>query len=80
MRSKSYGKELKRQFRIAISAAIGFIIAFAWREAIFDSMLEIVSRWTNTTNIQLSEIYTAIFITIIGVFLIFITSRILKER
>lgn len=78
---KSFRAEFKRQIRLAITAAIGFTIAFAWRNAIFDSVLSFVSRALAVSeNHYLTEIYAAIAVTIFGVFLITITSRFLGER
>lgn len=78
--TRSFRKEFKRQIRLAIVAAIGFSIAFAWRNAIFDSLQGLVSKFSNLplgnfTN----EIYTAILMTFLGVILILITSKLLKE-
>jgi hypothetical protein len=78
---RSFRKEFKRQIRFAIVAAIGFSVAFAWRQAIFDAFQNYVSR---VLDIQpghyLTEIYTAITITVVGVLLIMLTSKILKEK
>ena len=72
------GKEFKRQLKLGIIAAIGFTIAFAWRDAVFNSIQSFVERFTDTTNILLSNVLTAVFITVIGVILIYITSKIFK--
>jgi hypothetical protein len=77
---RSFKKEFKRQIRLAVIAAIGFTVAFAWREAIFDLFQSFVSRFLDvSTEHYLTKIYTSIAITIAGVLLIFITSKILKE-
>ena len=34
---RTFKSEFKRQIRLAIAAAAGFLIAFAWREAIFNA-------------------------------------------
>jgi hypothetical protein len=78
--SRSFKKEFKKQLRFAITAAIGFSIAFAWRESIFDTFLNFVSRFLDLNpSHYLTEVYTAIVITIIGVIIIFLTSKILKD-
>jgi len=69
---RSFKKEFRRQIRLAILAAIGFTIAFAWKRAIFDSFQSFVTRF--------SETYTAIAITLVGVLLIFISSKILRDK
>ena len=77
----SFRKELKRQVRLAVSAAIGFTIAFAWRNAIFDTFQSFVAK---SLDLQfgnfVTEVYTAIFISFLGVIFILITSKILEER
>lgn len=78
---RSFKTEFKRQIRLALTAAIGFTIAFAWRNAVFDSFLSFVSRFLDVSQDHyLTEIYTALAITIFGVFLIFLTSKLLRER
>lgn len=78
---RSFRTEFKRQMRLAITAAIGFTIAFAWRNAVFDTFLLYVSRVLDVSaDHYLSEIYTAIAITLFGVLLILITSKLLRER
>ena len=78
--SRSFKREFKKQLRFAITAAIGFSIAFAWRESIFDTFLNFVARFLDVPLEQyLTEVYAALAITIAGVILIFITSKILKD-
>ena len=74
----SIRSEFKHQLKLGIIAAIGFTIAFAWRDAVFNSVQNIVERFTETTSLVLSNILTAVFITFIGVIVIYITSKILK--
>jgi hypothetical protein len=78
---RSFQTEFRRQIRLAIIAAVGFTIAFAWREAVFDSFLNFVSRFLALTPEHYStKIYTAIAITFAGVLLILFTSKILREK
>jgi len=77
---KSFKKEFKRQIRFALVAAVGFTIAFAWRNAIYNSAKEIVDKFSQTTHVIMTEIYTAIFITVLAVILIFLTSKLLKDK
>jgi hypothetical protein len=78
--SRSFKKEFRRQLRFAITAAIGFTVAFAWRNAIYDTLHNFVSRILDISPTQYtSEVYSAIAITVLGVILIFVTARILKE-
>lgn len=77
---RSFRKEFKRQIKFAIIAAIGFTIAFAWREAVFSTFQSFVARFLDVTpDHYLSENYTALAITIAGVLVIFITSKLLKD-
>jgi putative Mn2+ efflux pump MntP len=77
---RSFRLEFKRQIRIAVVAAIGFSIAFAWRNAVFDAFQSFVARFLDVPiGHYLSEVYTAIAITIAGVILIMLTSKLLKE-
>jgi hypothetical protein len=78
---RSFRQEFKKQIRFAITAAIGFTIAFAWREAVFDMFLSFTSRVLDLSIEHYStKIYAAISITLFGVLLIFLTSKILKEK
>ena len=77
---RSFKKEFKRQIKLAIVAAIGFSIAFAWRNAIFDSFQSFVARFLDLAKDHyMTEIYTAIAITLAGVALIYITSKLLRD-
>ena len=77
---RSFRKEFKHQLRLAIVAAIGFSIAWAWRNAIFDLFQSFVSRFLDIQpGHYLTELYTSIAITLAGVLLILLTSKLLKE-
>ena len=75
----SFKKEFKKQIKLAIIAAVGLTIAFSWREAIFNTFENFVSRFLDIPpDHYLSNIYTAITITLAGVLIILGTSKILK--
>ena len=78
---KSFKKEFKRQLKYAIIAAIGFIIAFSWREAIYNSINKIVVQVveSNGGRSVMNGMYTSITITILGVFFILLVSRFLRD-
>jgi hypothetical protein len=79
--SRTYKKEFKRQLRLAITAAVGFTIAFSWRNAIAAFFQNLTSRILDVpSDHYLSETYTSITVTLAGVFLIFLTARILREK
>ena len=75
---KSFRKEFKRQLRYAIAAAVGFMIAFSWRETIIASTKEIVERLTEASG-NIVNVYNSLFITLIGVLIIILSSKILEE-
>lgn len=78
---RSFKKEFKRQMRFALTAAIGFSIAFAWRESLFEMFQNFVSRFFDLVpGHYMTEIYTALVITIVGALLILLTSKLLKEE
>jgi multisubunit Na+/H+ antiporter MnhB subunit len=76
---KSFKREFKRQVKYAIAAAVGFIIAFAWRDAIYNSTRTIIEKFTESSKDILINFYTSIFITIIGVLIIIISSKLLRD-
>lgn len=77
---RTFKREFKRQVKYAIAAAVGFLIAFAWRDAIYNAVHELIVKFTEETQTATSEISTAIFITIVGVFIILISSRLLRDK
>ncbi|MEK6856274.1 MAG: DUF5654 family protein [Nanoarchaeota archaeon] len=77
---RAFHKEFKRQIRMAIVAAIGFTIAFAWKEAVYDTFNTYVARFLEVSlDHYLTQNYTAIAITLMGVLVIFITSKLIRE-
>jgi len=76
---RTFRKEFKRQLKMAIIAAIGFSIAFAWRNSIFSLFQNFLVRFFDLQKEHyLNEIYTSIAITIAGVLIILLTSKIFK--
>jgi len=78
--SRSYKNEFKKQLRLAIAAAIGFTIAFAWRNVIFDSTYQLIQTLNEKTTIFQTQFTTSLIITVIGVLLILLFSKLLKEK
>lgn len=76
---RSFRKEFKRQLRYAISAAVGFLIIFSWRDAIWNITKDFVEKIQNTTAVASTNVITAITISVIGVLIIIISSKILKD-
>jgi hypothetical protein len=71
-----FRKELKKQVRMALTAAIGFIIAFSWR----DYLMSITQNWLSNLGSLTDSIvlFSAIFLTFVGVVLILLTSKLLQ--
>jgi hypothetical protein len=76
---KGFRKEFKRQLRYAIAAACGFLIVFAWRDAIISLTKTLMERIVKTTDFVATDVGTAITITVIGVGLIVLSSKLLKD-
>jgi hypothetical protein len=71
-----FQKELKKQIRYAVAAGIGFLIAWAWKEYVFN----LATKMTGDLALvmpNMSNFIAAATITLIGVVLIFISSRLL---
>lgn len=75
---EKFKKELRRQTRLAIAAAIGFLIAFSWKDSILALTERVVQKITTITGLVQLSIATSIAITILGVVLILLSSRLLE--
>ncbi|MEM4181947.1 MAG: DUF5654 family protein [Candidatus Pacearchaeota archaeon] len=75
---KSFRKEFKRQVRYALTAAIGFIIAYSWRESILK-----YADWFSLNFVGKESFFfplsSSIITTIFGVMLILLASKILQD-
>jgi chorismate mutase len=76
---RNFRKEFKRQLRYAIAAAVGFVIIYAWKESILDMTNNLVEKIQETTAIASSDIASALIISIAGVLIIIISSKLLKD-
>jgi hypothetical protein len=76
---KSFRSEFKRQLRYAIAAAVGFLIIFAWRDAILNGTKSLIEKFQETTFVAASEVSTAIALSIAGVLIILLSSKLLKD-
>jgi hypothetical protein len=75
-----FKREFRRQLRMAISAAVGFIIAFAWKDTIF-RLIEIqVQKLTIMTSALHVSFASSIITTIFGALIIVLSARLLRER
>jgi len=76
----SFENEFKNQFKIAMIAALGFIVAFSWKDVIASIFNTIIKSLNITQNLYLYQIFSAIIVTIIAVILIIILSKINPKR
>jgi len=76
-RSTRFLKELKREARVAIAAAIGFIIAYAWRMYVLGLTSKLLGDLNNAIP-NISRFMVALIITLVGVLLILASSRIFE--
>ena len=75
---ENFKKEFRKQLRLALAAAVGFLIALAWKDFIFRITGDFLSKFLKLSQIT-SALAISIFLTFIGVLIILISSRILKE-
>ena len=75
---KNFKGEFRKQIRLALAAAVGFIIAFAWKDFVFKITGDFLSKVLKLSAIT-SALAVSIFLTFIGVLIILISSRILRE-
>ncbi len=74
-----FKKEFRRQIRMLIVVALGFTIAFSWRQTIFDASQAFVQFATHIRGSTTLSILTSLFITILGVLLVYLTTHFLKD-
>ena len=79
-KDKLFKQELKREIRMLIVVGIGFSIAFAWRQTSFDAALTFIHWLFNTNGSVTSSILASLLITIIGVIIILLTSKFLRDE
>ena len=73
-----FKREFKKQLRLALAAAAGFIIALAWKDFIFKATGDFLSKFLELNPLT-SAFAVSIFLTFIGVLIIWISSKLLKE-
>ena len=77
--NKSFRKEFKRQIKLAIVAAIGFTIAFAWKETILNMMENTAITLGNNLSLGYSPLFMPLLTTFLGVIIIYILTKLLKD-
>lgn len=75
---KNFREEFRRQVRLLIVVTLGFTIAFTWRQTIFDLTEAFVQKFfTDGTS---SSALTSVVITLSSLAIIYISSKLLKEK
>ena len=77
-RKKKFSKQFKEHLRIGLSAAVGFTIAFAWREPLIKLVNTFMFKYIDSSAEFHASILSALLITFLGVILIYYMSRILR--
>ena len=75
-----YRREFRHELRLLIVVTLGFTIGFTWRETIFDVSWAFIQWLTSAQAAPTLSLLTSIFITLICVGLIYLTSYFLKQR
>jgi len=75
--SSRFRIEFRKQTRLAIAAAIGFLIAYAWKDYILTLSKDLFTRLSITMP-HMSNFLAALVLTLIGVILIMISSKFLE--
>lgn len=75
---KDFKSEFKKQLKLAIAAAVGFIIAFAWRDFILELTQDSLNKFIELNPLA-SHLTISIFLTFIGVLIVIISSKLLKN-
>jgi len=74
----NFKREFRKQLRLALAAAVGFIIAFAWKDFVFELTGDFLSRFLESNPIT-SALAISIVVTFVGVLIILASSKLLKE-
>jgi hypothetical protein len=76
----NYRKEFRHELRLLIVVTLGFTIGFTWRETIFDVSWAFIQWLTHAEKAPTLSFLTSVFITLICVGLIYLTSYLLKPK
>lgn len=76
---KKFKREFRRQIRMLIIITLSFTIAFKWRQTIFDASQSIVQFFLDVQSSTTLSILTSLLITILSIFLIYLTAHLLKD-
>ncbi|MCK5624578.1 hypothetical protein KAI04_01930 [Candidatus Pacearchaeota archaeon] len=76
----TYRKEFRHELRLLIVITLGFTIGFTWRETIFDLSWALMQWMTHTQSSSALSILSSVFITLVCLGLIYLTSYFLKPK
>ena len=76
---EKFKKEFRKQIRMLIIVTLGFTMAFTWRQTIFDASQSIVQFFLDVQSSTTLSILTSLLITILSIFLIYLTTHLLKD-
>jgi len=83
-RAKKHGGNFQREFKkhviVAITAALGFLIALSWREPISELVGLIISRLGAGEEMLYYKFLSAIIVTVIAVLALILVSRWTSEK
>ena len=77
--SRKFRKEYRKELRTLIIVTLGFTIAFTWRQTLFDISQSFVQWITHVQTSASSSLMASIFITLVCLSLIWVTSHLIKE-
>ncbi len=77
-KNKRFKKEFYHEIRLFVTFTFGFTIAFTWRQTFFDISQSFVNFLFNLKNNATSSVLASIFITLLSIFIIYLTSHYLK--
>jgi len=75
-----FKKEFKKNTLVAISAALGFLIALSWRTPIQNSVNSLISVLNLSKNAILYEFISAIIVTVVAVLILMLVARWSAEK
>jgi len=73
--AEKFHKEIRKNIVTAVTAALGFMIALVWRDAIQESIDKIMTYIGLTGDVYLFRIFSAVLVTFIAVIGVMFISR-----
>lgn len=76
-KKRSFKQEFKSQLRLAIAAAVGFTIAFAWKDYVLFQANDFIQKLSLVAP-YFSRFVGAFLVSLVGVIIIWISSKLLR--